>query len=681
MEDQIVSVAVPRPLDHVFTYKISDEMARDVQVGGWVKVPFGRSKTHAYVVEAPQSLQKLPEGLSPEKLKHVVEVGRNEGVIPEDVIRLISWAHEYYQSPLGEIYQCAAPASALGLRSKKQEARPLKPSEALLAGPQIVELTEEQREAVAQLEELRTSDSLEKPLSRTALLNGVTGSGKTEVYLDLARRVIAENKSVLILVPEIALTPQLHHRFEKGLGVPVGLWHSAVADGLRRDQWAALRSGDLRVIVGARSSVFAPLKDLGLVIVDEEHDPTYKQEDRFRYQARDLALVRASFCGALTILGSATPSLESLENVKRGRFKEIHLKNRFGQGGMPSVEIVNLCEEESVEGIQAHLADKTLKAIQETIDQGDQVMIFLNRRGFSAFLVCEECGEVHGCPDCSISLSFHKYRNKLQCHICGYEEAAPTICRECDGDSIIPVGAGTESLEEELPELLEGIKALRLDRDKVTSATRLTQILDDFREGKANTLLGTQMLVKGHDFPRVTLVVVILADGLFRWPDYRAPERAYQILTQVSGRAGRGDKPGKVMIQTYAPEHAVIKLMAGATSVEDFLAEERELREALCYPPFGRLARLRFENSDRDLAMKASKQLFDALQTLGTSEELMIMGPSEAFLEKMKGQYRVDLLLKAKSIQDLSKAVKSARQYCRDRQLSLLIDVDPSGIS
>jgi primosomal protein N' (replication factor Y) len=678
-DSSILSVAVPRPLERLFTYRVPGHLLPKIAVGGWVKVPFGRGVTHAYVVEPPRSIEQIDQGLPPEKLKDVLEAGGDESPIPDDVMELCRWASRYYQAPLGEVLHCAVPAAALGLRTKKREARALETAPVESRTPLV--LTDEQKTALEQLDGWRR-EAAGPSGKRAALLHGITGSGKTEVYLELAKRVTAEGKSVLILVPEIALTPQLHGRLAAGLGQPVALWHSALADGVRRDHWAAVRSGEVRVVVGARSSLFAPVKDLGLIIIDEEHDPTYKQDDRFRYHARDLAVVRAAHAGAFVVLGSATPSLETREKVRDGKFHQATLTRRVAGGELPAIEIVNLGEEIWVEGTQAPLAERTVQAIRETLESGHQVMVFLNRRGFAAFLVCEDCGHVEECPHCSVSLTVHKGKRQLRCHQCGHHAPILSQCPACQGDRLRPMGAGTESLEQELPALVPKMQALRLDRDKITSATRLEKALGDFRAGKANTLLGTQMLVKGHDFPQVTLVVVVLADALFRMPDFRAAEHALQVLTQVAGRAGRGSSPGRVLVQTYDPDHPVLKVLQGKTTEADFLDGERELRRTLGYPPFGRLARLRLESDSGAEARRRAEQVAEELlrKTVAPGGPVELLGPSEAFVEKVKNTYRWDILLKSSQVQPLLQAVHAARALGFSQGWQVVVDIDPIGV-
>jgi primosomal protein N' (replication factor Y) len=631
-----------------------------------VEVPFGRDRVFAFIAESliPAEKAQLPAGA---KLRDIERLISEQPVITGEVAQLCKWAQEYYQAPLGEVLNSAAPSAVIGLKAKTSRSKSVRDRN---QSPRTVTLSEQQKAAVEAI-----SDS-SKPV---CLLQGITGSGKTEVYLELARRTLSQGRSVLILAPEIALTPQLHERFESGLGTEVGLWHSALPDGKRHEQWLALREGHLRVLIGARSSIFAPIQNLGLIVVDEEHDPSFKQEDRFRYNARDLAIVRAKMGTARVVLGSATPSLESLENARAERYLKVLLTERHAASRLPEIEIIPLAEVPFVEDCRSVLAQKSLDTLRETLSAGEQAMVFLNRRGFAAFLVCKDCGEVPGCPNCSLSLTVHLRHKKLRCHVCAHQEALHTLCEKCQGHELEPVGAGTESLEEDLARLLPEARIMRLDRDLITSASRLEKALNSFKSGESNLLLGTQMLVKGHHFPGVTCVLVVLADTLFRWPDFKSAERAYQVLTQVSGRAGRGEKPGRVLLQSYSPDHPVIQVACGKMSVVDFLENERELRAALQYPPFGRLARLRIEAKDPEGARGGADEILEAIRSV-PDDELEILGPSEAFLERMKGVHRWDLLLKSKSVAPIQRAALRARHRARVRKLTLVVDIDPSGV-
>ena len=672
-----LAIAIPRPLHHLFTYRLPEALAPLAQIGQWVKVPFGSTVTHGFIVEPPRPAEEFAQkGLTLASLKDIIAISEGEPVFSAEILALCRWVHNYYYVPLGEVLSCAVPNSILK-QSKKPPPKPrTTKSRNLKPLPQHT-LNQEQQTAVEQLEARR-----QKKGGSTSLLHGITGSGKTEVYMEIARRVLLEGKGVLILVPEIALTSHLHRQFEEKLGFKVGLWHSALSDGKRVAQINALRQGEIRALIGARSAIFAPVQNLGLIVVDEEHEPGYKQEDRVRYQARDLAVVRGKMTDSLVILGSATPSLETRERVREGRYSESHLTRRVTGGSLPSVEIFDMKTEDRRPNMQTHLARQVVTALESTLAAGEQAIIYLNRRGFAAFLLCQDCGEVKKCPDCSVSLTLYKRKALLSCHMCGHNETIPLNCTKCSGTQLKAMGAGTESLEDELPKLVPAARIARLDRDQITSVKRLEQVLDQFRHGETNVLLGTQMLVKGHDFPEVTLVVVVLADALFRWPDFRASERAFQILQQVAGRTGRGNKPGKVLIQAYDTDHQVLRVLRDPSLEPKFLETEREVRQALGYPPFGRLAKLRFESRDRNKAIQHANEIAQLLQSPARQDlpQLEILGPSEAFLERVKGIYRWDLLLKAKDIRILQRAVRMAQEVSAETKRSIQTDIDPYGL-
>jgi len=662
--EQIVSVAIPRPLDGFFSYRISAQLASQVQIGSKVEVPFGSSnkKMIAFVVEKPQ---RVPKNQIQYTLKDVIRIQPSEFDLSLEIFELCQWASRYYLSPLGELIRYASfPEVGKRTLKKKELGLKIEKDESYSS----LELNTDQSSAVNILKNM--------PACAVALLHGVTGSGKTAVYLELTKKILAQDKNILFLVPEIALTPQLQFFLQKSLKEKIGIWHSAISPHQKSIQYRALAKGELRVLVGARSAVFAPIQNLGLIVVDEEHDPNFKQEERIKYHARDLAIVRAKQNHAQVILGSATPSLESLENVHQNKYFYCSLPKPARALSLSEIHIINLKKENCVSSLQAPLARSTLKKIQQTLDQGEQVMIYLNRRGFASLLLCEDCGQVIYCPDCSISLTFHKKQAKLKCHQCGYTQVIPQICSACHGLHLKLIGAGTESLEAQLPYLLSGALPVRLDRDQISSMSRLQAVLEKFHLGQANLLLGTQMLTKGHDFPNVTLVVVILADMLFHWPDFRSVERAYQILKQLAGRAGRDKKKGRVWIQTYSPQHPVIETLVGKQSEKELMEEERTLRKTLGYPPFGRIARVRVE----DRILHEAKQKASQVKQILIKENIEILGPSDAFTKKLKSYYRQDLLLKAKQIQNLHQALYQVRTYFTKHRWRHHIDLDPYGL-
>ncbi len=660
-----VKVVVPRPLDATFDYLYDEEALGPVEPGDWVRVPFGRGRLNACVISVQQEAPVLPDGVKVRAVEAKLDgVFR---VLPE-IMKLCSFGAEYYQYPLGEALASAIPPKidqSIKSRPGKQASVAHSPR-TLSAGQRAVS------DALSRI-------SKENPAS-VFLLEGVTGSGKTEVYIDQVKRVLDAGGSALVLVPEIALTAQLRERFESGLGVPAALWHSALADGQRQDLWRRVRQGEVRVVIGARSAVFAPLQNLQVIIVDEEHDPTYKQEDRFRYQGRDLALFRGRFSKASVILGTATPSLETLQRVKEGKIHHLKLEQRYSEQQLPAIHLVSLVEESPVGAgtVKTHLAETTIRAIQETIDRGEQIILFLNRRGFSQFLLCQGCGEVKKCVQCSISMTHYQKRPHLKCHVCGAKEPVPKHCHVCGTGEWIGMGSGTESLEEDLGMVLTGARILRLDRDLITSQQRLEETLDEFRSKRANILIGTQMLVKGHDFPGVTCVVVISADMLLKWPDFRASERALQTLIQVSGRAGRGELPGRVYIQGYDLEHPVIQVLTGEMDRKDFLSEELAMREMLSYPPFSRLVRFRFESKEESISREAARGAAEELRRLLPEEHRgRLLGPSEALLPRANGRYRHDFYFKSPGVELLYRAGQAVRAWVGEQEVDLIVDVDP----
>jgi primosomal protein N' (replication factor Y) len=519
---------------------------------------------------------------------------------------------------------------------------------------------------------------LETGAFTTGLLYGVTGSGKTEVYLGAVEATLARGKTALVLVPEIALTLWCGRLFRARFGAGVAVLHSALPEVERAREWWRVRRGEARVVVGTRSAVFAPLENVGLIVVDEEQEASYKQEETPRYHGRDVAVVRAKLEGAVALLGSATPSLESFHNARSGKYELLQLDSRVENRPMAPVEIVDLREDFKATHQAGPLSAKLTGAITERLAQGTQSLILINRRGYSWFVLCRSCGAGVQCENCSISLTYHKARARLECHYCGYSRRVPETCPKCDSKHVYFFGAGAEQLEEKLREKFPAAKVARLDRDSVRTKRAYQQVLEDFATGKIDILVGTQMVAKGHDFQRVTLVGVVSADSQLSLPDFRASERTFQLLTQVAGRAGRGDLPGEVLVETYYPEHYAIQLAAR----QDYLAfyeKEVQFRRLLHYPPFTALASILVRDTKIENAIRWSRQI-SAFLAPQESRGVKVLGPAAAPLARLKREYRFQFLLKAPKRGQLTRAVSELLAHCEQKEIpqkAILVDVDP----
>jgi primosomal protein N' (replication factor Y) len=512
----------------------------------------------------------------------------------------------------------------------------------------------------------------------TGLLYGVTGSGKTEVYLGAVEAALARTKTALILVPEIALTLWCGRLFRARFGAGVAVLHSALPDVERAREWWRVRRGEARVVVGTRSAVFAPLENLGLIVVDEEQEASYKQEETPRYHGRDVAVVRAKLEGAVALLGSATPSLESFQNARSGKYQLLQLDSRVENRPMAPVEIVDLREDFKSTHKVGPLSAKLSDAIAARLAEGTQSLILINRRGYSWFVLCRSCGAGVQCENCSISLTFHKQRNRLECHYCGFSRRVPDSCPKCNSEHVYFFGAGSEQLEEKLREKFPGAKVARLDRDSVRTKQAYQQVLGDFATGKIDILVGTQMVAKGHDFQRVTLVGVISADSQLSLPDFRAAERTFQLLTQVAGRAGRGDLPGEVLVETYYPEHYAIQLAARQDYLT-FFEKELQFRRMLHYPPFTALASILVRDTKIENAIRWSRQI-SAFLAPQESRGVKVLGPAAAPLARLKREYRFQFLLKAPKRAQLTRAVSDLLAFSEEKEIpqkAVLVDVDP----
>jgi primosomal protein N' (replication factor Y) len=564
-----------------------------------------------------------------------------------------------------------------------------------LAGPAPT-LTPEQVEAAS-----RVTAALESRRPQTFLLFGVTASGKTEVFLRAAERALALGRQAIILMPEISLTAQAIGIFRGRFGDRVAVLHSALSPGERFDEWRRIHSGEAQVVIGARSALFAPCPNLGLIVLDEEHDPSYKQDSPPRYHARDAAIERARLENAVVLLAGATPSVESFHRAQQGEYKLLRLPGRIGDRPQPEIGIVDLrglrrgssvrrAARAPLPELYRHGASGTRREsvftprlvyeMKQALDAGEQIILFLNRRGYAIVVLCPECGEVLRCPHCNVAFVFHRTGRRVECHHCGLSDAPPTTCGKCGGANVQFAGFGTERVEEELRRLLPQARPTRMDRDTTTRKGAHVRIVEDFRNAEADVLVGTQMVTKGFHFPGVTLVGVLCADVALNLPDFRAGERAFQLLAQVSGRCGRGDKPGRVIIQTYSPEHYAIAA-AQNQDYEGFFAQEIEARREHGYPPFSHLCNVVVSAEDGERARDYAEALALGCAECGAGD-VTILGPASAPLARLRGRSRWHLVLKAAQAEAIGRALRSAVERARPpRGIVVVIDMDPESLA
>ncbi len=739
-QGNLVDVAVPLPIEGPFTYGVPDNLAHQVQMGRRVLVPFGKKIRAGFLIgpsngvpagtqikdlvdipdEPPyltENLWKLirwmaeyylvPTGLvlktalpagsdrksrswallTPEGRRWFGTIDQDKGLcLPAQMLK----SGAMPKKELLEILGHDGLHKALERQWIRMEERIARPNTSLLKRrlPELLDpagigsgdletpppLTQDQAAAFKPLQEAIMEGGY-----RPFLLFGVTGSGKTEVYLRAIDQTLQMGKGALVLVPEIALTPQLARRFLRRLGGGVALFHSGLTPAQRLDEWRRIRLGAVRVVIAARSGIFVPMEDLGLIVVDEEHDSSYKQEDSCPYHARDMALARAKLEGACAILGSATPSFESYVNAMRGKITRLDLRARHHGGALPSVELVDLRQEGAKTQKGSLLTPRLLQAVGEALERKEQVVIFLNRRGFDTFAQCRSCGTAFKCPNCDVSLTHHKKARDLRCHLCGYSRMTPPLCPSCASEKIFFGGVGTQKVEEDLAEAFPGARVERLDRDSTRRREDLEAILERFRNREIDILTGTQMIVKGHDFPGISLVGILCGDQSLHFPDFRASERTFQMLTQVAGRTGRESDSGHVILQTFDPDHIAIQL-ASTHSYEEFFRTDSVLREELAYPPYGYLILIRVEGNDEARVEKKAGRIATAARMIkGDSRETMILGPAPAPRRKVIGRYRWQILLKAATRGPVRTLVKGlmADGHLKGHGYKIIVDVDP----
>lgn len=749
-------VVFNRPLGQALTYAVPNELASAVRVGQRVKAPLGRGNHLAlgYVVELTSTAPA-----SPARLKSIRTIVDEQPLLTPELLRLTRWLAEYYLCGWGQALDAAVPAgakaaagtrlrpfvqavdeadlppipaklsrkqlNALGVlreagrameashlaeragcglpvvwalvrhgfarrlvRRTEQMRSPITPTAQPVEPP--LELNEEQAAALATIRGALAADDF-KPF----LLFGVTGSGKTEIYLQAIDAVVQSGRQAIVLVPEISLTPQTIRRFA-GRFAQVAVLHSHLSAAERGLQWRRIASGEAQVVVGARSAIFAPVPRLGLVVVDEEHEGSFKQESTPRYNARDVAVRRAQLAKVPVILGSATPALESWSNANKGQYQLLTLAKRVGERPLPRVELIDLRREPPQRGRYRAIGPTMERAIHQTLQAGGQVILLLNRRGFDTYLFCAECGHVVKCRFCDVAMTHHRpasaasqgvasasaarlAASKAICHYCGYQTLPPAECPECRVGRIRFLGLGTEKLEAELAERFPGVPAQRMDSDTMRRGGSHARALDAFQEGSTRILFGTQMIAKGLDFPGVQLVGVIHADTALHLPDFRAAERTFQLLAQVAGRSGRGAQPGRVLVQSYTPEHPCIRL-AAEHDYPQFARLELHYRQQHGYPPFRRLARLVIRSRNSEAARGFAETLGAALAD-GLSSSIRLLGPAEAPLTKLEGYYRHHCQLLSASAKELHDLIrKCLPQIPVPEGVDVAVDIDPMSL-
>ncbi len=639
-----------------FTYLVPDEMSSKIKIGSRVLAPFKKEKKVGIVFEftkATPSNKKIT-------LKNIDSLLDTEPLVPAYMLKLIQWAGYYYVSTPGLALKNAIPSAVLenkkSGKSRITYSADLKPSKTLNLN----------------VEQMKALNSITGARSGAFLLHGVTGSGKTEVYIR-AIESLPEDKEAIVLVPEIALTSQIIDRFRSRFGDKTAVFHSGLSQGEKIAQWWKMRKGKAKVVLGVRSAVFAPFQNPGLIIIDEEHDASYKQFEGLRYSARDVALARAKVQGIRIILGSATPSMESFYNAQKGKLTYLELKHRVEKKPLPPVEIIDMTKEDKKYHSFSH---KLLKALNENIAGGHQSLIMLNRRGYSPFLMCTDCGYIHKCPACSITLTFHKDTKTLNCHYCNSYLTPRDFCPKCEGTRTKFIGIGTQRVEEELQELIPGISLKRMDRDTTKRKLAHYRIIKGMEEKKIDVLLGTQMVAKGHDFPDVTIAAIVFADVALNLPDFRSAERTFQLFTQLAGRAGRGDMAGHVYIQTFEPGHYVFNYVRNH-DYTGFYQNELTLRQDLSYPPFDKLIRIIMSFKTRENAKMIIKKISEKTNKINING-VEILGPAPAPVEKIRNLWRWHIILKGSNSKNLRHAVSEFLKKTKDiRNIRIDVDVDP----
>ena len=640
-----------------------------MNVGDCLSVPFRTGVKTAYFV---RYIDQIDIQTDIKKIKDVLAILETTSPLPPFLIKLLQWISDYYLAPIGAVMEAAFPCF---IKQRWEKKASIKQAQKILSQAEPkkntlpLPLNADQQNAYNII-----SAAIEKGGFFSFLLHGVTGSGKTEIYLQVIQKTLAQNKGAIVLVPEIGLTPQLVARFRSRFGDKIAVLHSKLTPKERYCEWRKIKENEAIIAIGARSALFAPMGSVGVIIVDEEHDASYKQEETIRYHARDAALVYAKILGATVVLGSATPSFESFYNGSIGKYKTLTLPHRVSERPMPNMKMIDL--RERGEWVKPFLTRTLISSFEKRLELREQVILFINRRGHTPSFLCGDCGQKWQCKHCSVSLTFHKREKKLRCHYCGFQQRAPADCVSCKGTRLLSLGIGTEQVEEEIKALFPLARVLRMDRDTTSKKGAHHEMITAMEAKEANILIGTQMVAKGHDFHGVTLVGIVCADFSLNFPDFRASERAFQLLSQVAGRTGRGEKKGEVLIQTFQPSHEIFRVIP---QYEPFYHTEKAFREDANYPPFTKLILLCLSHKKEEQACEQAERLAVILKK--NSNGVEILGPAPAPITRLRNEYRYQILMKGSNQHLLKSVLKQGLDLFNAlRDIRLTIDVDPQNL-
>ncbi len=671
------TVAVNCPLpESVFTYRM-DDFASQLRPGVLVKVPFGRRESEGCIVLVDNV--DAPENVDPSKIKNITGIITEDIHISEDEFKFYQWISKYYHYPLGKlIFDCLPKflKRPRELSFDKGRGEPFK-----------FDYSEDQKNVIKTLEK-----QIGKGFSK-ALIHGVTGSGKTVIYLELIRKVLARGESVLFLLPEINLTPQFIKTFTTHIGAPIYSYNSSISNSDKYGLWKLLTSDDSpKVIIGVRSSIFLPVQNLGLIIVDEEHDQSFKQDDRCPYNARDIALVKGNIKKVPVVLGSATPAVETYNQFKNSDGDNtfyFKMEKRVGVSKLPQIDMIDMryqgMTQDEITREKEHwpFTSKSLKEVESALTKGEQVLVFVNRLGYANYLQCRSCGHQFSCPNCSTNLRYFKNRGEVSCHYCEYSAPQPDVCPNCQNMTLFQKGFGTERLQQILQNFFPNKRVERFDRDEIKNMNQLEERLDQFHRGDVDILVGTQMLSKGHNFEKVNLVLILGIDSQLNYPDFRAGERVYQLLTQVAGRSGRFGKESKVMIHTLGMANKVFEYIIDH-SFDGFYSDELPLREMCNCPPYTKIAMLYLSSRFQDRVVNGAMEARGILEQIANKhfDSVEILGPRPAVVEKKVNKFTWVIMLRGTSVNDLHNLIHSFQlNYKGDYSIGVKLDVDPYNIS